>query len=174
MVYIRNYLSCLTLGNANKVPAKTFLPKRFYQNVPTETFLKIKFLQKRVLAIKYIGTHGSQVHMVPRYTWFPGIHGSQVHMVPRYTWFPGTHSSQVQMVPRYKCFLCFNGFTTYRFVKCFTQKSRGINNFKKNQKQLKYKNIVKELQIKNCNSIQELQVKNCKSRIASQELQVKN
>jgi hypothetical protein len=27
----------------------TFLPKRSYQNVPSKTFLKIKFLNKRLL-----------------------------------------------------------------------------------------------------------------------------
>jgi hypothetical protein len=79
-----------------------FLPKRSYQNVPTETFLKIKFLQKKVLAIKFLypkvpkhkrlpGTDGSQIQMVPRYS-------SQVHMVPRYKWFPSTNVSCVLMV----------------------------------------------------------------------------
>jgi hypothetical protein len=83
-----------------------FLPKRSYQNVPAETFLKIKFLQKRFLAIKFLypkvpkhkrlpGTNGSQIQMVPRYKWFPGTNGSQVNMVPRYKWFPGTNA----MVP---------------------------------------------------------------------------
>jgi hypothetical protein len=81
------------------------------------------------------------------------------------------------MVLRYKCFLCFNGPFHYLQIreimtvqKCFTQKSLGINKFKKIQKQFKYKNIVKLLTV-NCSnkSEQELQIKNCKSRIANQE-----
>jgi hypothetical protein len=82
-------------------------------------FLKIKFLKKRLLAIKFLtqnvpektllpialldkfGFHCSYVQMVPMYKWFPCTNGSQVQMVSMYKWFPGTNGSYVQMVPMY-------------------------------------------------------------------------
>jgi hypothetical protein len=87
----------------NRGTPTKFLPKRSYQNVPTETFLKKKFLQKRVLEIYFLypkvpkhkslpGTNGSQIQMAPRYKWFPG------NMVPRYKWFPGTNGFYVLIV----------------------------------------------------------------------------
>jgi hypothetical protein len=59
------------------MPTK-FLPKRSFQNVPAETFLRIKFLQKRFLAIKFLHPK------VPKHKWLPGTNGSQIQMVPRY------------------------------------------------------------------------------------------
>jgi hypothetical protein len=107
----------------------TFLPKRSYQNVPSKTFLKIKFLKKRLLAIKFLtqnvpektllpitlldkfGSHKkySQEQIVPMYKWFPCTNGSQVQMVPRYKWFLCTNGSHVHSAPRYKWFPCTNG-----------------------------------------------------------------
>ena len=31
----------------------------------------------------------TQVHLVPRFTWYPGSPGTQVHLVPRFTWKNG-------------------------------------------------------------------------------------
>jgi hypothetical protein len=62
-----------------------FLPKRSFQNVPAETFLKIKFLQKRFLAIKFLYPKVPKHRRLPA----PGTNGSQIQMVPRYKWYFG-------------------------------------------------------------------------------------
>jgi hypothetical protein len=90
----------------------TFLPKRSYQNVPSKTFLKIKFLKKRILAIKFLTQNVPEKTILP-ITLLDKFDShkkySQEQIVPMYKWFPCTNGSHVQMVPRYKWFLCTNG-----------------------------------------------------------------
>jgi hypothetical protein len=68
--------------------ATKFLPKRSYQNVPTETFLKIKFLQIRLRAIKFLNKKVPEI-MLLRIRLLNKFGSQKKH-------------SQVQMVPMHK------------------------------------------------------------------------
>jgi hypothetical protein len=71
---VQNWISLSDLVYDLETPTK-FLPKRSYQNVP-----KNKVPAKRVLAIKFL------YPKVPKHKRLPGTNGSQVQIVPRYTY----------------------------------------------------------------------------------------